>query len=263
VQQVAPALDPDAEAFLLAASITDATITSAINNLVLSLKADSIWTKMTALYPFVGGTASTHKFNLKNPVDSDAAFRLTFVGSPTHDANGVAFNGTSQYANTHLIPNTNIGEPLALGFYTGSNVAKGTDQIDMGTRSNESPSRHSWISSGYRLDGTDKILSRNNSASVLLDGGTNANFSGFYSSSKIGTTAKLYKNSTEVDSKSDSEALPTTVISLGAFNNYVTFQFFSNRDHRFSYVSKGLTGVEITNLYTTVQAFQTALSRNV
>jgi hypothetical protein len=108
VQQVAPALDPDAEAFLLAASITDATITDAINNLVLSLKSDSIWTKMIALYPLVGGTASTHKFNLKDPVDSDAAFRLTFVGSPTHSSDGMQGNGSSQYANTHLNTSTNL-----------------------------------------------------------------------------------------------------------------------------------------------------------
>ena len=31
---------------------------------------------MKAIYPFVGGTATTHKFNLKDPADINAAFRL-------------------------------------------------------------------------------------------------------------------------------------------------------------------------------------------
>ena len=63
-----PAIDPDAQAFLTAAGITDATITSAINTLVVDLKGYNIWTKMKAVYPFVGGTAAAHKFNLKNPL---------------------------------------------------------------------------------------------------------------------------------------------------------------------------------------------------
>jgi hypothetical protein len=74
-------IDPDAQAFLTATGITDPTITSAIDTLVLDLKAASLWTKMKALYPFVGGTSTTHKYNLVDPADTDAAFRLTFNGT--------------------------------------------------------------------------------------------------------------------------------------------------------------------------------------
>ena len=66
--------DTDALAFLSAAAITDATITSAICGLVTSMKNDGTWAKCNAIYPFVGGTAITHKFNLKNPLDTNAAF---------------------------------------------------------------------------------------------------------------------------------------------------------------------------------------------
>ena len=72
-------VDPDAQAFITAASITDPTQQSAINQLVVDLKGYSIWTKMSAIYPMVGGTASSHKFNLKDPRDLDAAFRLVFM----------------------------------------------------------------------------------------------------------------------------------------------------------------------------------------
>ena len=46
--------DPNAEAFITAAGITDPTQQNAINDLVLDLKAASIWTKFNALYPIVG-----------------------------------------------------------------------------------------------------------------------------------------------------------------------------------------------------------------
>ena len=92
--------DADAQAFITAAAITDVTQQNAINTLVVDLKGYNIWTKMKALYPFVGGTASTHKFNLKNPLDTDAAFRLTFSGGWTHSSTGALPNGTNAYADT-------------------------------------------------------------------------------------------------------------------------------------------------------------------
>ena len=90
-------VDPNAQAFITAAGITDPTQQSAIDNLVIGLKADGLWTPMQALYPFVGGTASTHKYNLKDPRDLDAAYRLQFNGGMTHSANGILFNGTNGY----------------------------------------------------------------------------------------------------------------------------------------------------------------------
>ena len=69
------AYDPDAQAFITAAGITDNTQKSAINTLVLDMKGFGIWTKMKAIYPFVGGTATTHKFNLKNPLDTSTLYK--------------------------------------------------------------------------------------------------------------------------------------------------------------------------------------------
>jgi hypothetical protein len=100
-------LDADAVAFLTAAGITDATITSAINTLVIGLKTNNLWSKIQAAYPFVGGTASTHKFNLKDPRDLDAAFRILWLGTVTHNANGITSNGVNGSANTTYIASVN------------------------------------------------------------------------------------------------------------------------------------------------------------
>ena len=50
--------DTDAQAFLNAAFITSQTQANAINTLVTDLKTAGVWTKMMAIYPFVGGNAT-------------------------------------------------------------------------------------------------------------------------------------------------------------------------------------------------------------
>jgi hypothetical protein len=95
-------VDPDAQAFITAAAITNPTQQSAVNQLVVDLKGYGVWSKMKALYPFVGGTASQHKFNLKDPRDLDAAFRLVFNGGWTHSSTGALPNGTNAFADTKL-----------------------------------------------------------------------------------------------------------------------------------------------------------------
>ena len=37
----------------------------ATNQLVKDLKSNNLWDKMKSIYPFVGGTFSSHRFNLK------------------------------------------------------------------------------------------------------------------------------------------------------------------------------------------------------
>jgi hypothetical protein len=102
-------VDANAQAFITAAGITDSTQQSAIDNLVIGLKADGIWTNMTAIYPFVGGTATTHKYNLKDPRDLDVAYRLAFSGGWTHNANGITGNGVNTYADTFSFSSRTIG----------------------------------------------------------------------------------------------------------------------------------------------------------
>lgn len=110
-------LDANAKAFIEAAAITDAAQKSAINTFVKDLKAiNAVQADFVnfdtpansickAIYPVVGGSAASHKLNLINPADSDAAFRLTLSATGmTHDAKGI--NNATGYINTNL--NTNL-----------------------------------------------------------------------------------------------------------------------------------------------------------
>ena len=132
LSSAAAALDPAASAFISAAGITDATQISAINNLVVGMKSDGIWTKMKAIYPFVGGTATAHKWNLKDPRDLDAAFRLVFNGGWTHSSTGATPNGTNGYADTKFNANTNLTNGnFHLSFYSRTNSTSGLFSAEM------------------------------------------------------------------------------------------------------------------------------------
>ena len=115
----ASAFDPDAQAFITAAGITNPTQQGAINTLVVALKGYSIWTKFKAIYPIVGGVASSHAVNLKTP----GTYNLSFTTGWTHSSTGMTPNGTSAYADTGLNDNTVLSLNSAhILFYSRTNV---------------------------------------------------------------------------------------------------------------------------------------------
>ena len=72
-------------------------------------------------WPMFGGTAFSHKFNFMNPVDSDAAYRLTFPNGMTHTELGMQGNGTNQYATTNFLPPNSFYTNSHLSIYSTSN----------------------------------------------------------------------------------------------------------------------------------------------
>lgn len=127
-------LDADAVAFLNAAGITDPTISAAVEVFVTALKTNSVWDRLQAIYPFVGGTAETHKWNLKDPRDLDAAYRLQFIGGLTHSSQGVTPNGTTGYARTfYNIANFNSQDGISFGVDLTTAWVSGTSPVAIGT----------------------------------------------------------------------------------------------------------------------------------
>jgi hypothetical protein len=65
--------------------------------------------------------------NWKDPRNLDAAFRLSFVGGWTHNADGSLPNGTTGYANTYFntLSNFTSTTNACLSFYSGTNVNTG------------------------------------------------------------------------------------------------------------------------------------------
>lgn len=248
-------IDPDAQAFITAASITDPTQQSAINQLVTDLKAYSIWTKFKAIYPIVGGNASTHKWNLKDPRDLDAAFRLTFATGVTHSSTGMQGNGSSGYAETYLNDNTSLSlNSSHISIYSRTN--KDALMCDIG---NYDPSTVNAIAI------YPKYL--NNFYGQLHDGNSGIT----NSTSSLGLFVSNRVNSTEVRNFQNGVLKQKTVSSITKNNLTITIMarsrgfidFYSDRQIAFASIGDGLTDTDGANFYTAVQAYQTTLGRQV
>lgn len=254
-------IDP-AAAFLAAAGITDPTITAAINTLVNDLVGYGIWNKMLAIYPFVGGTAVTHKFNLKNPQDTNAAFRLVFSGGWAHSANGALPNGTNGYADTFITPSNHITQNSAhLSFYSRTNQLGSGMNIGQIQTSPNLRGFHMGISYGGNAN---QMRTRLNSANASASY-TPTDTRGLFSISRTTSSEyKGYRNNSTVFTFSETSNTPGNIkIILGAINTTTGVQDYSVHECAFASIGNGLTDTEAANLYTAVQAFQTTLNRQV
>lgn len=246
--------DADAQAFITAAGITDNTQKSAINQLVVDLKGYNIWAKMKAIYPIVGGSASSHKWNLKDPRDLDAAFRLTFASGWTHSSTGMTPLNT--YADTFLKFSTSLGLNSAhLSYYsrTNSNGA----EVEIGVM--QPGTNYSLLE--IRTSNTTYFLINQTGFTTATD----LDSRGFYIANRQSSNdIDGWKQGTKlVNGTAASNAIPNINTYIGAYNNVGTAAAFTTKQCAFASIGDGLTDADAANFYTAVQAFQTTLSRQI
>jgi len=241
--------DANATAFLTATGITDPTITSAIDTLCKDLKSAGIWDKLKAIYPFVGGTATTHKFNLKDPRDLDAAFRLAFSGGWTHANTGAKGNGVNNYATTYFNPSVNQPSGMSVGFYTRTSKTSAST-YPIAYIGNATPN-FNYVGGLNWQDSYMGILATNiqNQSGYL----------GFFQRGGASGTQTRRLNLLSKGSNAQNYTAPNAVIQIAisdsAFTHDCEYAFFAIGDF--------LTTTEQDNFYTRVQAFQTTLNRQV
>jgi len=250
--------DLDAQTFITNATISNSTQQQAINNLVIGLKSDSLWTKMLAVYPFVGGTATTCKYNLKNPLDTDAAFRLNFVGGWTFSNNGIQPNGTNTYADTFLAPSTywtlNDGSVSA---YSRTNVNE--NKVLYGSKG---PTFSSAVYPIFNTTTAPKVF--HNTVSSVTISPTPTTTAVNLISSRINPNELIFAvNGTATPYVNTPTALSPVSIYLSAINNNGSDVLHSSRELAFAHIGTGLTQAECILLYNRIQTFQTTLGRQV
>lgn len=248
-------LDNDAYNFLNASNLlSNDLISKTINTLVLDLKNYNIWDKLYAMYPLVGGTSTTCQYNLINT----SSFNLAFSGSWNFNNNGISGSGTNNYASTGFAPLTssysNIGTNFSLGIYVETNITGG---YDMGLDS--AGSEDLYLIGRYVNDLT--YFYYTSSLTVA-----NTNGTGFYIGTISGSAANnqvIYKNGTAVASKTGGGGNISNggYLVIGAANQSPAAP--SKNLYGLSFIGKGLTSTNASNLNTTVQSFATALGRNV
>jgi hypothetical protein len=250
--------DADALAFITAAAITGATQQNAIITLVTQLKTYGIWSKMKALYPFVGGTAAQHRFNLKDPRTVNAAFYLDFLGGGTHSANGYQPNGNS-YAETYFNPTTgySVNNSAHISFYSRTNSSEIFD-TEMGCYD-----VNNLVITTRRSDQSNNtfLFANTNNGINFVD----SDSLGLYVSNRINNQANGFKNGVSKGSNTvtDNARNNRSVVICAQSSLLYGITQYSSRQCAFSSIGDGLTDAEATALYNAVQAFQTTLGRQV
>jgi len=259
VSSIFDELDDDAERFIIAANIDNPTIITAINNLVLGMKADNVWDKMGVVYPFVNGTEASCQLNLKDPTQ----YPIEFQGSWTFSADGV--NSSDANSDIGIIPlvlddvvGFNAGY-WGMGIYSRTNSQDGYDLCALWI-DDPSPRQQNVVITRF----TDNKFY----FGLPLAGGTwsvvNTDSRGFFQTNKSSGIVRAHKNGSLVFSALEPLAnSPNQVIGLGNLP-VITDKNPSGKQYAFCYVAvEGLQDAEAQALYATVQSFQTELGRNV
>lgn len=250
---IAQGTDADADAFITAAGITDGTQQSAINQLVIDLKAYNIWTKMIALYPICGGSASSHAVNLKTP----GTYNLTFSTGWTHASTGMTPNGSSAYADTGLAPTA-----MALDSIHGSSYLRLDNLVSGPAFSSEAATTYAngfYVFPKQSGPGQYSVRINDNTSEQAVNSN---NIQGLNIITRTASNVKKYRIQTtqvfSVTTASSSRNTDSIYISKARNNaNYYT------NSYAFISFGDGLTDSECDNLNSAVQIFNTTLSRQV
>lgn len=198
-----------------------------------------------------------YQFNLKDARDSDDAFRLTFNGSCVFASTGVTSDGATGYADTHLIPSVNqTPDDKHLSFYSRTNLD--ANVFDMGSIQSSPVS-------------TDYIRSRvaNNFFGTIGRwgiSGANTSSLGWYLASRISDTdVSIYKSGTlrGTETSANTANLSVYNVVICAVYSNGSVNAFSLRECAFATIGSGISNALQSLMYTDIQAFQTALGRQV
>jgi hypothetical protein len=241
--------------FITAAGLTNKTHLSAISYLSSNLISTGLYDKLVAIYPMVGGSLGSHIYNLKNPVDSNTAYRLSFYGGVTHNSTGSLFGGVDGYANTFLSASSIdlSQDSTSMWFYvtggktsTNAMIVMGTNNITLNTPFSNF-NNNSQVNDSYGgSDQKDQDFAK-----------------GFIGVSRINSSGFNYyiNDNLKFAATASSQAPVAYNLLIGCANVNNTPQYFMNLWCGFSAIGKGLTTSEASILYTIVKQYETILGR--
>lgn len=247
----------EALAFIDSAAITNQTEKDAVCNLVKQLKDSSLWSKMFAVYPMVGRSASSCKWNLKDPRDLNTSYRLVFHGGLTFDSTGMAGNGVNGYADPSFTGQD--FDSLMYGSY-GIYLSKNIDELTcaMGMRVEVSSNA---ISLFPRTSNTAYCSFTSNQIAS-----TNTDSRGIYIATRTSrTSSKTFKNNSVLVTHNtfinSGSGYFKSLVLLARSEDSNTRGYFSNNTCGFAFFGAGLSDVESATMHTIINTFITTLGR--
>jgi hypothetical protein len=219
----------------------------AIDTFVKSLKTEGIFSKLKAVYPFIGGTADRHKWNLMNPQDTNAAHRMLWYGSGTHSETGFKGDGSTAYGDTNLPHNTLSLGNESFGVYSRTDIT--ATFIDIASDLN---------STLYLKWSNGLLYTRSQTTTIKVL--SNDNSLGFFAlSRKHLDRYKLQNKGIFTEFFTDA----STINSSNFFLGKSSIGYNSGREYPYAFIGEGLIETEMTAHYNAVQQLQTDLGRAV
>lgn len=250
--------DPDAQTYFNNITTNGGTISptsmTAINNLVLCMKASGTWALQGEIYPYAGNQLAAALTKLKfNTGNSPFLTNHNFVSGDyveTGAAAGLTGDASAKYLQTGYLYNTFTADNTSLSVYCTSQNGSG-GQSSMG---------------GYDGDGAIIGLSSDQFSFIggVTGGPKTPTNTSFGALSRTGGITSVYGPSGLSTSSSDGSAFGTGVEHyVFAFNASGSPIEFSKRTLAFTTLGQNLTGTQITSMYNCIQTFQTALGRQI
>ena len=260
MQAQGPIYDVDAAAFFARVTAAGGSLTltekSAVNTLVIQMKADGTWTPMKAIYPMVGASAAACAQNLKS-----SSFTGTFSSGWTFASTGVTPNGTSAYMDTAFTPSANQSvNNFSLSVYVRTSTMA-VSRCDMG--SGDGPSALPLCN--IETNATTRFVYAWDYQTAFKTTIT-TDASGMWGSSRSGASSwqSFERNTASAQTSTvTTSGVPNFSVYIGGMNFNNTLAAPSFRQVAFAHLGDSLSGTQFNNFYTAVQAFQTTLSRNV
>ena len=222
----------------------------------------ALYPKIQAFYPFLGTSQAQHKWNAKNPQDTNAAFRLQFFGGGTHSNLGYQCNGTNAYANTFFNPSlngvaTSFGATLVCGT---NNNAQSADVTEMGSTNPASATnmfRFTVKSNNTRYTRYFTAWNQYNGSYSYDINESRGVFTGILLSSIV----KMFRNSNIIATGTTGGTVPNGNTFIGSSNQGNSPFGYSNQRIQFVAIHEGLTDAEVQTLHTIIDTFETAIGR--
>lgn len=237
---------------------------TAINNLYLGLKSNSLYTELKYMYPFMGGTPASHAVCGINPTNS--SYNITWSenlsGSAAHTSAGVNTQALGLGYGTLGIAVNSIHSSIndiAIGAYT-STTTTGDQAFVIGTKVFTAGSdRYQLL---IPFDSNIVYIGIGRAIFATYNNGAAPN--GFWIGSRVSSTdMKIYKNGTQVGSQTGTNS-PASLSTTAP-------QFFATGDNSvnngfsgvcgFIFGGNGFSGTEASNMSSVVSTFLTAIGR--
>lgn len=253
-------IDPDAAAFFArvtaAGGTLSATEQTAVNTLVVQMKADGTWTPMKAIYPMVGASAAACAQNLKS-----SSFTGTFTSGWTFASTGVLGNGVNTAMDTGLNTLSTLTESsTSIGVYVRNNAVN-ADNFDLANSSSiGGGTLPTFLATRY----VGNVAYFGIADTTYGTSISSTDSRGFWLGTTNGSRSQiLYKNGTSIKTGTGSGGFANLTLYLGAMNGAGLVRYPTTKEYAFAFIGTGLSGAQAANYYTAVQAFQTTLSRQV